>query len=128
MSVPFVDLALVPEWGSSLLLPSLAGRAFAADMFLTGRRATALDALQMGVVSRVYPDDSVEAEALSAAEAVAKKAPEAVRIAKRMIKPDMDEIASVMADEGKLFGAQLASPEFMEAVMAFMQRRAPNFG
>ena len=128
LSVPFVDLALVPEGASSLLLPTRAGRALAADMFLTGRRASAADAVQMGFASRVVDDGQVFAEAQDVAKAIAKKAPGAVKLAKSMIKPDTDEIARVMAHEGKLFGQQLQSPEFFEAVSAFMQRREPNFG
>ena len=128
LSVPFVDLALVPEAASSVLLPARAGRALAADMFLTGRRATAGDAVQMGIVSRVVADNEVLTQALDVAHAIAKKAPGAVKLAKSMIKPDMDEISRVMAHEGKLFGQQLQSPEFFEAVSAFMQRREPDFG
>ena len=128
LSVPFVDLALVPEAASSELLPERVGRAMAADMFLTGRALTGEEAVSVGLASRLVEDDQVEAEALKVATEIAHKAPEAVRLARAMIKPDETRVAELFMSEGRLFQQRLQSPEFMEAAMAFMQRRPPNFG
>jgi enoyl-CoA hydratase/carnithine racemase len=128
LTAPFVDLALVPEAGSSLLLPARVGHAVAAEMFMLGRRVTAAEALTMGLVSRVFKADELLPAAQQAAEALAKKAPRALMRTKELMRGDREAVGERMATEGKLFGEQLTSPELVEAVMAFMQKREPNFG
>ncbi len=128
LTAPFVDLALVPEAGSSLLLPARVGHAMASEMMMLGRRLTAQEALQVGLVSRVLTAEELLPAAVAAAEALAKKAPKALMRTKELMRGDLDVIAARMAKEGKYFGEQLTSPELVEAVMAFMQKREPNFG
>ena len=128
MTAPFVDLALVPEAASSLLLPKLVGHAVAADIFLTGRRVSADEALAIGLVSRVVPDDRLQTEGLNIAHAVAKKAPESVRQTRELMRGDVEAITSRMKLEGKIFGERLMSPELFEAIAAFSEKRDPDFG
>lgn len=127
-SVPFVDLALVPEAASSLLLPARVGRALASDMFLTGRRLSAEEALATGIISRVYEAEHLETEALAIAHSLAKKAPGAVKYTKSLIQPDISVVKDRIAAEARIFAQQLQSPELLEAIMAFMEKRPPNFG
>ncbi|UTW56352.1 enoyl-CoA hydratase [Kordiimonas sp. SCSIO 12610] len=128
LSAPFVDLALVPEAASSLLLPRVVGAANAADIFFTGRRVTANEALTMGLVSRVMPDADLKEGVLEIAHSVAAKAPQAVKLTKALMRKDKDVIAARMQEEGGHFNTQLQSAEVLEAITAFMQKRAPNFG
>ena len=128
LQAPFVDLGLVPEAGSSLLLPRLVGNAVAGDMLLTARRVTGEEALRFGIASRLVAHDALHAEALQIAHTIAAKAPTAVRLIKSLLRKTRDEIGERMAIEGEMFGAQLKSPEFMEAATAFMQKRPPDFG
>lgn len=128
LQVPFVNLALVPEFASSLQLPERVGAAIANDMFLTGRKLTGEEALAWGIASRLTSDAALAADALALAADVAARAPTAVRLTKRLVRSHCAELAARMEAEGKLFGEQLQSPEFSEAAMAFMQKRAPDFG
>ncbi len=128
ISAPFVDLALVPEAASSLLLPARIGHAQAAEIFMLGKRMNAAEAKTAGVASDVFAPDALGAAAQKAASMLSKKAPAALQQTKRLMRGDTDAVAARMAEESKVFGAQLLSPELAEAVMAFMQKREPDFG
>lgn len=124
---PFVDLALVPEAASSLLLPRIAGHQRAAEMFLLGRKIDAARAREFGFVNEVVSADELASTAMSVAQELAAKAPKSLRLSKRLMKSGQEEVLAHMKEEGVHFAAQLKSPEFMEAGMAFMQKRKPDF-
>ncbi|MEM8771467.1 MAG: enoyl-CoA hydratase [Pseudomonadota bacterium] len=124
---PFVDLALVPEAASSLLLPQIAGYQRASELLLAGRKIDAAKAQDFGFINEVVSPDALEATALGAAQSFAEKAPTALRLSKRLMRGNRDEILQRMQDEAKLFAEQLKSPEFQEAGAAFMQKRKPDF-
>lgn len=124
---PFVDLALVPEAASSLLLPNIAGHQRAAEMLLAGKKIDAARAREFGFINEVVSADALAETALNAARAIAEKAPAAMRLTKRLMKGDRDAILKRMKEEGAHFAAQLKSAEFREAGMAFMQKRKPDF-
>lgn len=128
ISAPFVDLALVPEAASSLLLPARIGHARAAEIFMLGKRVSAQEAVSMGLANAAVPAGELMGRALEAAQALSKKAPQAVQATKRLMRGDLDVLAARMREESHDFGSQLQSPELLEAVMAFMQKREPNFG
>ena len=124
---PFVNLALVPEAGSSLLLPALIGNQKAADMFLLGTKIRAEEADTMGLVAGVFDDSALQDEAWSRAQALAAKAPSAVMLTKSLMRKNRDLVGAQMREEGGHFAAQLQTPEFAEAAAAFAERRAPDF-
>ncbi len=124
---PFVDLALVPEAASSLLLPLAAGHQRAAEMLLAGKKIDAGRAREFGFVNEIVAGDALGQTALAAARAIAEKAPAAVRLTKKLMKGDRETILQRMKEEGAHFVAQLQSAEFREAGMAFMQKRKPDF-
>ena len=124
---PFVDLGLVPEAASSLLLPRIAGHQRAAEMFLLGRKINATRAREFGFVNEVVSAGNLAQTAMFAAQSLAEKAPEALRLSKMLMKSGQGETLEHMQEEGKHFAAQLKSPEFMEAGLAFMQKRKPDF-
>lgn len=124
---PFVDLALVPEAASSLLLPRIAGATRAAEMLLLGEKINAPRAREFGFINDVVDADALLEAALGKAKALAEKAPEALRLAKQLMKGDKEEILSRMKKEGAHFAAQLQSAEFREAGAAFLQKRKPDF-
>ena len=124
---PFVDLGLVPEAGSSLLLPKLIGTQKANDMFLLGTKISADDAEKMGLVCTVFTAETLLDEAMIRAKALASKAPNAVKLTKSLVRQDRDAVAQQMADESVHFSAQLKTAEFAEAASAFAERRAPDF-
>ena len=124
---PFVDLALVPEAASSLLMPRVAGYQRAAEMLLAGKKIDATRARDFGFVNEVVSSDALEQAALDAAHAMAAKAPAAMRLTKKLMKGDRETVLKHMREEGAHFAAQLQSAEFREAGMAFMQKRKPDF-
>ena len=123
---PFVDLALVPEAASSLLLQGRIGYARAFSMLAMGEKVDAASALAWGLVNAVVPGGDLQAKAMAAAEALAARPPGAVVATKRLMR-DHGAIAATMAAEGKLFAERLKSPEASEAFTAFAERRKPDF-
>ena len=127
LSVPFVNLGLVPEAASSLLLPRLIGHQRAAKLFLLGEAIDAETAHGYGLVNRVVADGEADATARALAAQVAAKAPGAVRLIKKLMKSASTTIDARMVEEAHDFGTQLASAELREAVSAFFEKRAPDF-
>jgi enoyl-CoA hydratase/carnithine racemase len=123
---PFVNLGLVPEAASSLLLPRLVGHVRAAEILLLGEPVDAQQALALGLVNKVLPPDQVLPKALETAKKLSEKAPTAVRLSKSLMK-DSKIVASRMQQEGEHFVGQLASPEVAEAIGAFFEKRKPDF-
>jgi enoyl-CoA hydratase/carnithine racemase len=127
LSVPFVNLGLVPEAASSLLLPRLIGHQRAAALFLLGESFDAATAHAYGLVNRVVEDADIQETARGLARQIATKAPGAVRLIKKLMKSESTTVPERMLEEAHDFGAQLASAELREAVAAFFQKRAPDF-
>lgn len=123
----FVKMALVPEAGSSLLLPRFVGPLKAAELMLTGDAVPAEEAERLGLVSRVVADGEERAAARAFAARLDGQAPKALRETKRLMRSETMGMADRMAEEGAVFAAQLRGPEFKEAVTAFLAKRAPDF-
>jgi enoyl-CoA hydratase/carnithine racemase len=124
LKVPFVDLGLVPEAGSSVLLPRRIGRAHAGGALYLGEPISAEQAYADGIVTKIVPDDELDAHAEAAARAIAAKPREAVRATKRLITHDRDDIVSAIRREGIAFSERLASDEARAAMSAFFTRGA----
>jgi len=123
---PFVDLALVPEAGSSILLPALIGDRRAAQLLLLGDTLDAPTALAWGLINGVVDDP--DAAAAAAARKLAGCAPGALRATKALTRrATRDAVAEAMRLEGEAFAERLRSPEAMEAFQAFLTRRTPDF-
>jgi enoyl-CoA hydratase/carnithine racemase len=127
LSTPFVNLALVPEAASSLLLPLRIGHARAFEMFVLGEPVSAEKAVSWGIANRMVPLAELHQAAQAAAAAVAARAPAAVVTTKGLMR-DPAAMLARMAEEGGHFLRQLQSAEFKEAFAAFSERRAPDFG
>ena len=126
LSVPFVNLALAPEAASSLLLPRVLGHQRAFELFALGEAIDGRTALAWGLANRAVPADQGEAPAADLAARLAGRAPNSIRKTKALMR-DAEALWGVMQLEAKAFGAQMRSPEAMEAFMAFSQKRAPDF-
>jgi len=126
--LPFVNLGLCPEAGSSTLLPALMGHRKAAELLYFGEPFTADRAREVGIVNTVVASNELLNTAISKAQQLAEKPPSALRITKALLKSgSVSAIADAMAKETEQFAALLQGPEAKEAMAAFMQRRKPDF-
>ena len=129
LKMPFVSLGLCPEFGSSLILPRLLGHAKAAELLLLGESFTGEQAASWGIANGVLDDGVATLEKAAAmARRFQQLAPSAVAVSKQLMQaPGREELRQVITAEGELFGQRLRSPEAIEALSAFMQRRQPDF-
>jgi enoyl-CoA hydratase/carnithine racemase len=127
LSTPFVNLGLVPEAASSMLLPARIGYAHAFQLFALGEPIDGRRAASMGLVTASAAANEVRALALATAKKLATKPIGALKAMKGLLR-DSAIIQATMQKEGEIFGARLRSPEAAEAFRAFAERRTPNFG
>jgi enoyl-CoA hydratase/carnithine racemase len=120
---PFVDLGLVPEAGSSLLVPAILGRQQAFAMLGLGEGFSAERAKAAGLIYDVVAEDALEATVLTAAEAVAAKPPQALKIARDLMRAPREAVVARIREEGEHFRARLKSDEAKQAFAAFMNRK-----
>ena len=120
---PFVDLGLVPEAGSSLLGPALLGRQQAFALLGLGEGFSAERARAAGMIYDVVPEGELEAAALAAAQRIAQKPPQALKIARDFMLGDREALVARIEAEGEQFRARLSSDEARNAFVAFMNRK-----
>ena len=125
-STPFIDLGLVPEAASSLLVPSLMGPRLAFEMLAMGVKFDAARAASAGLINHVVSADELEAQAIAAAKSIAAKPREATRLARKLIRPDVSTVKARIAEEAELFKARLRSPEARAAFEAFLSKSGSN--
>jgi enoyl-CoA hydratase/carnithine racemase len=126
--LPFINLALVPEFGSSLSLPARLGYLQAAELFMLGTPFEAKRAAEIGIVTQVVAEEDLLARTKETASKLAAKPPAALRSMKRLLKaPVRAQLLEAIAVEGKSFAEQVRSPEAKEAFAAFIEKRAPDF-
>jgi 2-(1,2-epoxy-1,2-dihydrophenyl)acetyl-CoA isomerase len=128
-SMRFVKVGLTPEIGSTQILPQVVGLQHALDLILSGRTIDARTALAIGLVLKVVEPERLLDEAIALAAEYAESGPQALRASKDLVyrwyvEQDM---AKVVADEGKVIAGLLGGPENREAIMAFREKRAPDF-
>ena len=126
LSAPFVDLALVPEAASSLLLPQRIGYARSFALFALGEVIDAETALAWGLAHRVIEEAGLGDAAVAIARTLAAKPPGALAATKLLMR-DAEAIGAQMASEGAEFARRLQTAEAREAFMAFAQRRKPDY-
>jgi enoyl-CoA hydratase/carnithine racemase len=126
--LPFVPLGIVPEFGSTFLLPRLAGYQRAAELLLLGQPFSAQKAHEVGIVSEVVSQEELFNRAEAAVLHLASLPPESVRLTKQLLKARYAEaLASTIDEETRLFTERLSSPEAKEAMSAFLEKRKPDF-
>jgi enoyl-CoA hydratase/carnithine racemase len=125
LSMPFVKLGLVPEAGSSLLLPRLMGHQRAAELLFLGTAIDAATALNLGLVNRVVDDDVLLEEARTLARAVAEQPAGALRATKQLLRSETG-VSARIEEEIQAFQERLASAEFKSAAQAFLGKGRPG--
>ena len=125
--MPFVDLALVPEFGSSWSVPASAGYLRAAELILLGAPFDARHAADLGLVTRVVPDRASLPTATETARLLAAKPAGALQASKRLMSCAVrEQIKAAMKAENEEFSRQVRSDEAREALTAFLGKRRPR--
>jgi enoyl-CoA hydratase/carnithine racemase len=128
LRLPFASLGLVPEWASSYMLQANIGAQRAAELFYTAEWIDAARALQCGIAAQVIPDASLFDHALAKSAEIAQWPVNALRETKRCLRlHHRDAIAAAFAAERAGMERQAGSPENLEAITAFLEKRAPDF-
>ena len=127
-SMPFVDLGLVPEAASTLLLPRLAGRRRAARYLLLGETFGPAEAHEWGLVTKVVPKGGLDEALAQTVGALIAKPAEALRLTQRLLRHGTSaEILDRFELENSHFAERLTSAEVKEAITAFFEKRKPDF-
>src|SRR5438034_1790909 len=120
--MPFVNLALVPEFGSSFTIPARVGYLRAAELILTGQFFDAGRAAELGLVTHVVLDQELLAAATQAAQRLAEKPPAALQACKRLMKQSTREhLEHAVKLENDEFAVRVRSAEAREAFTAFLE-------
>lgn len=121
----FIDLGLVPEAGSSLLLPAMLGRQNAARLLLAGDTVNAEEAERMGLIAYRVPGAELGQRTRELAAQLAAKPPGAMAASKRLLRQGLDTAAvtAQIEREAEVFDQRLASDEVREIMNAFLNRR-----
>lgn len=126
--MPFINLALVPEFGSSSIVPARIGHLRAAELILLGSPYDARRAAELGLVTQIVPDQDLLSIATATAQKLAAKPAGALQASKRLMKqPFRQQIAAAMKAENEEFSAQVRSADAKEALTAFLEKRKPDF-
>jgi enoyl-CoA hydratase len=125
---PEVNLGIIPGFGGTQRLPRLIGRTRALELILTGRRISAQEAFDLGLVNRVVPADDLIAVARELAETIASKAPLAIALAKRAVYDGL-ETGPRIGNESEMtyFGLAVGTADRHEGTSAFLEKRTPDW-
>ena len=123
--IPFVSLGLSPEGASSQLLAKQAGTLLASDLLFTARRFDATTAQQARLITAIVDDVYTQAE--QTAKTLSQLPLASLKATKKLMKSDLDNIVKCIDDEAEIFMQRVKQPEMMEAVMAFKEKRKPDF-
>ncbi|WP_246230288.1 enoyl-CoA hydratase [Bradyrhizobium cytisi] len=126
--MPFINLAVVPEFGSSCSVPARIGHLRAAELIMLGTPFDARRAAELGLVTEVVSDTDLRARATETARKLAAKPAAALQASKRLMKaPFREQLKAAMKAENEEFSAQVRSEDAKEAFTAFMEKRKPDF-
>ena len=126
--MPFINLGLVPEFGSSCSVPIRIGHIRAAELILLGLPFDARRAAELGLVTRVVSDQELMFTAMETAQKLAKKAIGALQACKRLMKQSSrKQLEEAMKVENEEFALRVRSTEAREAFKAFLEKRPPDF-
>ncbi len=128
LRLPFVALGLVPEAASSYLLEATVGARQAAELMLTAEWIDADRAVEVGIATRSFDDEEVVAATLAKAREIAEHPVGALQATKRtLLVARRDGVRAALAAEDEGMKRQVGSPENVEAITAFLEKRKPRF-
>jgi enoyl-CoA hydratase len=125
---PEINLGVIPGAGGTQRLTRAVGKSRAMEMILTGEPIDAREALRLGLVSRVMPDELMVEDALALAAIIATKSPLALRLAKEAVNVAYEmSLTDALGHERRLFYLLFASEDQKEGMAAFVEKRTPDF-
>ncbi|MBU5638907.1 enoyl-CoA hydratase/isomerase family protein [Geomonas sp. Red69] len=125
---PEVNIGILPGFGGSQRLPRLVGKGRALEIILTGEMVDAAEALRIGLVNKVVPQQELLGEAQRLAAKIAAKGRVAVRLCKEAVVNGLEmDLARACAYEAELFGYSFATADQKEGMGAFLEKRVPVF-
>jgi enoyl-CoA hydratase/carnithine racemase len=126
--MPFIDLGVAPEFGTSASVPARIGHIRAAELILLGQPFDAKRAVDLGFVTRVVPDVKLLETATETAQRLAQKPAGALRASKRLMRGSIrQQVEQAMKAENKEFSSLVRSADAKEALTAFLEKRPPDF-
>jgi enoyl-CoA hydratase/carnithine racemase len=126
--MPFINLGLVPEFGTSYTIPARIAHIPAAELMLLGEPFDAARAAALGLVTRVVPDQKLLATATEVAQKLAEKPAGALQACKRLLKrASREQLQLAVKAENEEFAAFVRSADAKEAITAFLEKRPPDF-
>jgi enoyl-CoA hydratase/carnithine racemase len=128
LALPFINLGVIPEAGSTYVLPRMTGHVRAAELLMLGEPFNGQTAKEMGLVNEVVAPEKLMETATAAAHKLAQRPPAALRQTKALLKRwNRETLDRVVAAELEIFARLLPAPEAKEAMTAFFEKRRPDF-
>jgi enoyl-CoA hydratase len=125
---PEVTLGIFPGFGGTQRLPRLIGKGKAKELIMTGKRISAQEAFQLGIVNRVFPQASLMEETKKVASQIAAYGAVAVRLAKMVINSGFNmDLTEACSLESYAFSLGFTTEDQKEGMTAFLEKRKPNF-
>jgi len=125
---PEINIGTIPGAGGTQRIPRFAGKSLAMEMILTGEKITAQDAKEAGLVSKVFPADTVLEQAMKTAEKIAEQAPLSVIMAKEAINTAYETtLREGLHFERRSFHSTFATSDRKEGMSAFLEKRSPKY-
>ena len=125
---PEVKIGLLPGWGGTQRLPRIIGRGLANEIILTGRNVTAKEALDIGLVNRVVPQEELMNTCFDIANAILKNSPNAIAESIKLIRLAAGtKLKKGLSKEAKSFSELFETEETAEGLTAFVEKRPPKF-
>jgi len=126
--MPYINRALVPEFGTTFSVPASFGYIRAAELILLGQPFDAKRAAELGLVTRVVPDDKLLATATEIAQKLAEKPAGALQACKRLMKQSSrEQVEQAAKNENEELSLRFYSADVKEALNAFLEKRPPDF-
>lgn len=128
IGLPEMHLGTVPAWGGSARLPRRIGRDRAIDMILRAKTISGPEALRIGLVGEVWPNAELKVRALALAEELAAMPRLAVRAMLRcLVGSETKTLAESLQDERRAVHETFDTPDQLEGIRAFLEKRTPVF-
>lgn len=125
-SLPFINLGLVPEYASSLILPNLVGHKKASEWLMLGEPFGPEEAEKLGLINKVVTTEQLQAHCHGIIKKLCQRPKDAMRNTKALMKSNTNAVKSHIDTELKVFIEQLSSVAAKEAFSAFLEKRKPD--